>query len=157
MIGLLQYLLSYLGMFISSMITSASIFFPLPGQLIPVFAVVTNLNPFLSSAVIGAGSMIGELTGYGLGLASRKVSESKFKQHKKLVKVIKKFYHKYAFWMVLVTAFLFFPFDLVGIISGLSRYDIRKFLVAGFIGKFLKALLTFILVQYGIHVFGFTR
>ena len=157
--AILQFLinnLSYIGIFLSSIIVSASILVPLPGQLIVVSAVLLKLNPFLVSVVVALGSMIGEMTGYGVGLAGWKVAQGKFKKHEKLVKTIKKYYHKYAFWVILVTAFLFFPFDLVGILSGLSRYDVKKFFVAGFIGKFFKTLLLFYLVQNGFRIFGFT-
>ena len=147
---------SYLGLFISSIITSASIIIPLPGPLIPVVAVLLKLNPILVSIVIAAGSMTGEMVGYALGLVGGKFVKGKFEKHKKLVKKIKYYYNRSAFWVIFVTAFLFFPFDLVGIISGLSRYDVRKFLLAGFLGKFLKTLLIFYLIQNGIHIFGFT-
>lgn len=156
---LLQYLinnLSYLGVFISSIITSASVIIPLPGQLILVLAVVLNLNIFLTAVLTAAGSMIGEMVGYGVGVAGGKVVKGKFRKHKKLIKTIEEYYHKYAFWVIFVTAFLFFPFDLVGIISGLSRYDVKKFLLAGFLGKLLKTLVLFILIQNGINSFGFT-
>ncbi|MBI1978441.1 MAG: DedA family protein [Candidatus Aenigmarchaeota archaeon] len=146
---------SYLGVFLSSIITSASIIFPLPGQLVLVFAVLLKLNPLLTSLLTAVGSMIGEMTGYGVGLAGGKIAGKRFKGHKKLVKTIKRYYNKYAFLMIFATAFLFFPFDLVGIISGMSRYDVRKFLLAGFLGKFLKTLLIIYLIQNGIHLFGF--
>lgn len=147
---------SYFGVFVSSMITSASIVLPLPSQLPIVLAVVLNLNPILTSALAGAGSMIGEMIGYGIGLVGGKTAGAIFKKHKGIVVTLRKYYHKYAFWVILVTAFLFFPFDLVGILSGMSRYDIKKFLIAGFIGKFLKTLLVYLLIQNGIHIFGFT-
>lgn len=50
---------------------------------------------------------------------------------------------------------MFFPFDLIGIMSGMSRYDVRKFFLAGFIGKCIKAIIVFYLVQNGLHIFGF--
>ena len=148
--------LSYLGVFVSSIITSASVILPLPGQLILVFAIVLDLNPILTSIVTAAGSMIGEMVGYGIGAAGGKIAKGKFKKHGKLIKTIKRYYHKYAFWVIFLTAFLFFPFDLVGIISGVSRYDVKKFLLAGFLGKFLKTLLALFLIQNGINIFGFT-
>lgn len=157
--ALLQQLIhnfSYLGVFVSSIVTSASILLPLPSQLPIVLAVVLKLNPIFVSVLAGIGSMIGEMTGYGVGLAGGKTAEIVFKKHKKLGSTLRKYYHKYAFWVILVTAFLFFPFDLVGILSGMSRYDVRKFMLAGFIGKFFKTLLVFYLIQNGIHIFGFT-
>ena len=147
---------SYLGVFISSLVASASIIIPLPAPLIPVVAVLLKLNPILTSVLAATGSMIGEMAGYGLGMVGGKATKGMFKKHRNQIKTIKKYYNKYAFWVIFVTAFLFFPFDLVGIISGLSRYDVRKFLLAGFLGKFLKTLLTFYLVQNGINIFGFT-
>jgi membrane protein YqaA with SNARE-associated domain len=147
---------SYLGVFVSGIITSASILIPLPSQL-PVFlAVVLKLNPILTSALAAAGSMIGEMTGYGIGLAGGKAVDRIFKKNKRLVATIKHYYHRYAFWVILATAFLFFPFDIVGIMSGLSKYDVRKFLLAGIIGKFFKTLLVFYLILNGIRLFGFT-
>lgn len=157
--AILQYFIhnfSYLGVFISSIIVSASILVPLPSQAIPLLAVLLKLNPFLTAALIGSGSMIGELTGYGVGVVGGEATKNAFKKHRKLVGTLKNYYNRYAFWVIIVTAFLFFPFDLVGILSGLSRYNLGKFLLAGFIGKFFKALVVFYLIQNGIHISGFT-
>ncbi len=147
---------SYLGVFIASIITSASILIPLPGQLTVILAVLLELNPIITSLLMGIGSMIGELPGYGLGVAGGKLMKKKFRRQKKLVEIIKKYYTKYAFWVIMVTAFIFFPFDLVGILSGATRYDLKKFLIAGFIGKFFKTLVLYFLIQSGIQIFGFT-
>lgn len=144
---------SYLGVFISSFITDATVLIPLPSQVVLVLAVAFKLNIFLTALATAAGSMTGELIGYGLGVAGGKLVKDKFKKHRKLVKTIRHYYHKYAFWVIFVTAFLIFPFDLVGIITGLSRYDIKKFLLAGFLGKFLKTIVLYILIQNGIRIF----
>lgn len=155
--AILQHLInnfSYLGVFISSIIASASVLFPLPGQLIIVLAAVLNLNPFLTAAVASTGSMTGEMTGYGIGVLGGKAMKGKFKKYKKLVAPLRKYFRKYTFWVIFVTAFLIFPFDLVGMISGAYRYDIKLFWLAGFLGKFLKTLVLFILFQNGIHIFG---
>ena len=157
--ALLQYLvhnLSYFGVFLSSIIVSASISVPLPSQLIPAGAVFLKLNPFLTSVAIGIGSMIGELTGYYLGAAGGAVVKRTLKKYKKQGNFLKKYYNKYAFLVIFLAGLLFFPFDIIGIVSGMSRYDIRKFFLAGFIGKFIKALIIFYLVQNGLHIFGFT-
>lgn len=148
---------SYLGIFVSNMIISASIFLPLPSQLPLVLAVVLNLNPVITAILTATGSMTGEMTGYTIGMIGGKAIKSTFRKHRRLVSMLKKYYHRHAFWVIFVTAFLFFPFDLVGIISGMSRYDVRKFLIAGLIGKFLRAFLLFMLIQRGTHIFGFTH
>ncbi|MEM5797719.1 MAG: VTT domain-containing protein [Candidatus Aenigmatarchaeota archaeon] len=154
----LHYIISnlpYLGMFILSMMTSASILIPLPGQLVIVLAVVLKLNPFLTALFVAGGSMTGEMLSYFLGLISAKIVKDEFEKQNKLLTRIKKYYHKYAFWIIFVTALLFFPFDLVGMLSGVSRYDVRKFLIAGFLGKFLKSLILFVLIQAGIQISKF--
>lgn len=144
---------SYLGVFISSFITDATVFIPLPSQVVLVLAVAFKLNILLTALSTAAGSMTGELVGYSLGVAGGRLTKDKFKKHGKLVKTIKHYYNKYAFLVIFVTAFLIFPFDLVGILSGLSRYDVKKFLLAGFLGKFLKTIALYILIQNGIHIF----
>ena len=156
--ALLQYLihnLSYFGIFLSSIIVSASILVPLPSQLIPAGAVILKLNPILAAVAIGIGSMIGELTGYYIGVAGGAVVKKTLKKYKEQGSMLKKYYNKYAFFVIFLASLLLFPFDLVGIMSGMSRYDIRKFFLAGFIGKFIKAIILFYLIQNGLHVFGF--
>ncbi len=156
--ALLQYLvhnMSYFGVFLSSIIVSASIVVPLPSQLIPAGAVILKLNPFVTAVVIGVGSMIGELTGYYVGVAGGSAVKKILKKYNKQGAILKKYYHKYAFFVIFFGSILFFPFDLIGIMSGMSRYDVRKFFLAGFIGKCIKAIIVFYLVQNGLHIFGF--
>ena len=81
---------------------------------------------------------LGELTSYFIGLGGNNLMKEKYK---KAVKRFEKFFKKYGFISIVVTAFIPFPFDIVGISAGIARYDIKKFLLAVFIGRFFKALL----------------
>jgi membrane protein DedA with SNARE-associated domain len=96
------------------------------------------MNPILISIASGFGMALGELTSYFIGLGGNNLMKEK---HKKAVGKFEKFFKKYGFIAIVVTAFIPFPFDIVGISAGIGKYDIKKFLLAVFIGRFLKALL----------------
>jgi membrane protein YqaA with SNARE-associated domain len=122
----------YPGVFFVSLVSSASIFFPIPGFLF-ILAASPVLNPFLLGIVAGAGSAIGELTGYILGRGGKKTIE------KKEIKWIKKgedwFRRGRGFWFIFIFAATPLPDDVAGIVAGLFSYSWKKFLLASFIGK----------------------
>ncbi len=128
----------YLGVFLISLISTSTIFLPAPLYLIIILSSAYGMNPLLLAVISAAGMSIGELTSYFIGLGGNKLLESK---HKKGLRKFEKLFKKYGFFAILITAFLPFPFDVVGISAGIGKYEIKKFLVATFIGKFFKALL----------------
>jgi len=135
LIHLLIIQLSYLGLFLAGLISSSSIFVGIPPLYVIVFfSQALHLNPVIASIAAGTGSAIGELTGYLVGLGGSVLI-------KKKTKPLVRFFKKYGFAAIAVTAFLPFPFDVVGILSGLSKYDVKKFLLATAIGKIAKCLL----------------
>ena len=73
----------YAGVFVISLISSATIFVPMPGFAI-VFAMGAFLNPVLVGIAAGIGSGIGETSGYLAGYAGHDaVMRTKiFRQHK---------------------------------------------------------------------------
>ena len=141
---------SYLGIFVASLISTSTIFLPFPLYAIVFLAVGLGLNPLVTAVVAGAGSAIGELTGYFLGEGGRVVIEQKKHKRSKLIGKFIKFFEKYGFATILATSFLPFPFDFVGILSGMSNYDLKKFLLATFIGKTGKILL----ISYAGYLVG---
>lgn len=126
--------LGYLGLFFVNLVASASIILPVPAFLI-VFAAgsLGFLNPWVIGLVAGAGAALGELIGYWLGKGGGKVIEKKYK---KLVELGEKWIkgHK-SFPMIVAFAATPLPDDIVGIVCGIFNYDIKKFLLASFIGK----------------------
>jgi membrane protein DedA with SNARE-associated domain len=98
-----------------------------------------GLNPFIVGISAGLGSAIGELTGYFLGAGGRHIVEKKWKRSKR-AKWLEKKFNEYGFLTILVAALLPFPFDIIGILSGMSNYNLKKFFIATFIGKSLKTL-----------------
>jgi membrane protein YqaA with SNARE-associated domain len=137
----------YLGIFVVGVLGSASIIFPAPAFAV-IFAFGAILNPWLVGIVAGAGSAIGELTGYLIGRGGREVIE---KKHEKWLKKTQKWIDKYGFFAVLVVfAATPLPDDIVGILAGVFEYDWKRFLLASFIGKVIMSLALAFGGYYGV-------
>lgn len=143
---------SYLGIFVAAAIASATIIFPLPTYLIIIIGALSlKLNPILVSIMYSAGSMIGELSGWGAGVGCNKM----LKKRGKLTKLVERYFKKHGFLTIFFVAITIFPFDIVSIIAASCRYDVRKWLLAGFLGKFLKTLILVKLAMMGLTHFDF--
>ena len=129
--------LGYFGIFLISRISTSTIFLPFPLYLLITTATALGMNPILVSIVSALGMSLGEFTSYFIGLGSRSIIE---KKHKKTIKIFENFFKKYGIAAVSIFAFLPFPFDVIGIMAGIGKQDIKKFFIATFIGKFFKAL-----------------
>lgn len=122
----------YIGVFLVNVVGSATIFFPVPSFSL-VFILGAVLNPWLLGISAAAGASLGELTGYGLGFGGRALSQKKLK---KWFNLADKWRKKHGFFAVIVIfAATPLPMDVVGILSGTIKYDVKRFLLAVFIGK----------------------
>jgi membrane protein YqaA with SNARE-associated domain len=126
--------LGYFGIFIVSFVGSASIFLPVPAFIL-VFLTGRFLNPLLVGFFAAIGCAFGELTGYGIGIGGRKIIEKKYRVF--LQKYKKWFKRKFIFPIIILFAATPLPDDIVGILCGVFKYDLRKFFIASFIGKFI--------------------
>jgi membrane protein YqaA with SNARE-associated domain len=146
----------YLGVFLVSLLGSASIIFPVPSTFV-VFGAALFLNPLLLGLVGGLGAAIGELTGYILGVGGGKIIKRKWK--KDLKKTEKMFQRYGGFFIIVVFAATPLPDDIVGILGGTLRYPLKKFFLATLIGKIILHLLLAYAGFYGINwvleAFGF--
>ena len=150
----LGYKFGYLGIFLASLIGSASILLPLPASLI-TFTFGAILNPLIVGIVAGTGSAIGELTSYFVGAAGGKIVKKKKHDNKKLFMNIKKrFSRKPGFLLIVLFAVTPFVFDIMGIFCGIIRYDIKKFFLGTLIGKILLNIAIAYAGFYGINVIG---
>lgn len=134
--------LGYAGVFLISLISSATIFIPVPG-FAAVLATASVLDPVLLGIAAGAGSAIGELSGYLAGIAGHGAVERTpaFKSHKGQVS-------KYGPAAIFLLAFIPNPvFDVAGIAAGAIRMEWWKFLLATSAGKILRFIL---LAYFGI-------
>ncbi|MCX6768478.1 MAG: VTT domain-containing protein [Candidatus Micrarchaeota archaeon] len=125
----------YLGVFIISALSSATIFIPAPGWAV-VAAMATILNPIYVGIIAGIGSAIGELTGYmvgegAIGLAHRKK------------------YEKFLVWiqkndMLAILVFSFLPnpfFDIAGIAAGAAKVPAWRYVLFCAIGRSIRYVL----------------
>lgn len=133
--ALAQY--GYIGAFLITLFSSATILFPAPGWA-AVVALSTVLNPVLLGIVAGIGSGIGELTGYAVGDGARDMLNSRVKESRQIQEFVK----KYDVLAIFVLAFIPNPvFDVAGIAAGGLRMPWWHFLLACMAGRVLRYVL----------------
>ena len=137
----------YLGAFLLSMLTTATVILPFPG-IVLLFAMGATFNPAFIGLAAGVGGTIGEMTSYLLGYSGRGV-----------VKNIK-FYDQAVLWLKKwgsLTVFVFattpLPFDILGIGAGVLRFPVWKFLIACWAGKTIIYLAMAFAGKWGWHSF----
>ena len=133
--------LGYLGAFLISLVANATIILPMPGLLI-LIGLGASFNPILVAVFGGIGGGLGEMTGYILGRSGRGITSNN-----KWYLRAESWMKKRGFLTVFCFALLpFLPLDVAGLIAGVSRYSVWKFLVACALGK---TLLYVIMIQAG--------
>ena len=129
----------YPGIFLLSILSNATVLLPAPGVLF-VFFMGAVFNPLGVAVAAGAGSAIGELSGYLAGFSGQAVIERV------------DFFERLSRWMennrrlsylaILLLAFVPNPlFDLAGISAGTLKMPVSRFLFFCWIGKTFKMLL----------------
>ncbi len=126
----------YVGIFLFSLLANATLFLPTPGLLF-IFALGGVFNPFGVAIAAGAGSAVGELTGYMAGFSGQGVIEK--------VEVYRRMHNwmqahpRWVGLMIMGLAFLPLPlFDLAGMAAGALRLPVWSFLLWCLAGKILK-------------------
>ncbi|MFH1364727.1 MAG: VTT domain-containing protein [Candidatus Aenigmatarchaeota archaeon] len=138
----------YLGIFVVSFVGSASIFLPIPAFLV-TFTFGALFNPWIIGLISGIGSALGELTGYVLGRGGGKALKEK---QEKLLKKSHLWTEKHGlFPVILLFALTPLPDDIIGIIAGAMKYNIKYFLIATFIGKWILYTAIAFAGFYGIN------
>lgn len=128
----------YLGVFLVTLLGNLSVFLPLPSFAV-VFAMGAVLNPWLVGIAAGLGSGLGELSSYVIGHAGHRAFKGK---ENKSIQKLQKWIHRRGFFPVIVfVAATPIPLDdLIAILAGVARYDVRKFLAASILGKTILSL-----------------
>lgn len=125
--------LGYPGIFLISLISSATVLLPMPGFAV-VFAMGAYLNPFLVGIAAGLGSGLGETTGYLAGYAGHGAIERTkiYREHEKQIR-------RFGPPAIFVLAFIPNPaFDIAGMVSGAVKMPYWQFLVAAILGKTVR-------------------
>jgi membrane protein YqaA with SNARE-associated domain len=118
--------------------------------LLPLFVLIFFagglLNPFLVGVIAGIGSAIGELVAYAVGFGGRRVIDRKKVKLKKrgLGQWLRRgeaWMHKRGgFFVIFIFALTPLPDDVIGIICGSIKYDIKRFFIACALGKIILSL-----------------
>jgi len=139
------------GLFVGAIISNATILLPLPFDLL---IAIIGANPqligfsgfyvfesIILALLVGFGAAIGEMTAYIIGLTGIKVAEKASKKQFRKLQMVREKLKKSGMVFIFLGALTPFPFDLIGIASGLIRYDIWKFFAAAFVGKTIRYFL----------------
>lgn len=145
-----------LGLFIAAIIANLTLFFPLPIDIVVFFVGSVDflgigiMGPLVIGLVVGLGAGIGELSGYIIGLAGIKGVEVLKKKQFEQVDLIKERIKNRGMIFILLAALTPFPFDIVGIIAGLIKYDLKRFYVACALGKIIRNVILAYAGYFGI-------
>ncbi|MDH7564212.1 MAG: VTT domain-containing protein [Candidatus Bathyarchaeota archaeon] len=123
----------YFGVFLIAFIGAVSIFFPIPYTVV-IFTLggTTAFDPVLIALVAGAGSALGEFSGYLLGIGGRKAISERYKRK---MDVLTRAFNRFGWVVIFVFALLPLPDDLIFIPLGVMRYNVIKAFIPALIGK----------------------
>jgi membrane protein YqaA with SNARE-associated domain len=133
----------YLGAFLVCLISNATIILPVPG-IVVLFALGATLNPVFVALVGAAGGTIGEITGFMAGYGGRGMVQGSGRMYV----MAESWIRRWGGWAIF--AFAVFPLpvlDIAGVVAGVLRYPVWKFLLVAWPGKSIKYI---ILVLAGV-------
>ena len=135
---------AYLGVFIVSLLSSATVVVPIPGIVVFV-PLLATLNPVLVGVVGAAGSIIGEITGYAAGYSGRDLA-GRGRNYLRVEGWMK----KRGSLIVFVFAVMpILPLDVAGIVAGALRFPLWKFLLVAGVGKTIKYVALMLVAAWG--------
>ena len=127
--------LGYPGVFVVSMVWNSTVLVPIP-SFWTYFFLGQIFHPALVGLAGGSGAAVGELTSYLAGYSGRVILQQKrLKTYARVENWIKRWGFIVIFGFNLVP---FFPFDLVGIAAGATRFRLWKFYLACLAGRTLS-------------------
>ena len=125
-------------LFLLELLFTSSIFFPLPADPLILLA-GGMLDPLAAGLVAGTAASLGECTAYIAGAGGRAILYREGRNGR--LEKVRRWFGRYGFPLLPIFAFTPLPCDLIGIVAGMVRYDMRKFLLGMLIGKIPRALL----------------
>lgn len=132
----------YFGVLVSCFASTATILLPAPGIFV-VIQYAQLLNPVLVVILGGIGTASGELIGYILGRAGKNITNINIDN--KILRIFEK--HPYV--AVFIFSVLPLPlFDVIGVVSGMSKVNVCKFWLVCLLGKIIKMSIYILMVEY---------
>ncbi len=137
----------YLGIFLVSLISNATVILPVPGILV-IAPLVVTYNPVLVGLVGATGGVIGEITGYLVGYSGRRVVKTG-----RMYNRVEGWMKRWGAWAIFVFAVApFLLFDVAGMVAGALRFPFWKFILVAWIGKSLKYIILMLAIAWGWDV-----
>lgn len=116
-----------------------SSFFPVPPDVLLIaLAISIPSRSFKFASVCAAGSVLGGILGYGIGLygyetVGRPIVD--FYHGQEVMDKVKLWYDQYGFWGILIAAITPIPYKVFTIASGVFSFDFWMFITASIIGR----------------------
>lgn len=127
-----------------------SSFFPIPPDTIMIpMALVNSKLAIFYAFLTTVSSVLGGLFGYFIGYKGGRPIVKRFISEEKLYQV-KLLYQKYDVWAIVLAGFSPIPYKIFTIAAGLFELDVKRFMIASFIGRGGR----FFLVGILIYLFG---
>ncbi|MDY7019148.1 MAG: VTT domain-containing protein [Chloroflexota bacterium] len=131
----------YLFIFVITLVGNAGIIIPTipaPIYLSIMATIASQYNPFLVALVASVGGTLGEIAGYYAGYLGKKIMFAESTPGYNRLAGWMKRHGPWAIFLISLQPIL--PVDIAGILSGISRIPLWKFLLPCWPGKFLKYL-----------------
>jgi membrane protein DedA with SNARE-associated domain len=156
--------LSYGGVFLTNLASTATFYFPVPGLTLAAQTIIATEGdasnaPWLVGVAGGLGMALGEITAYYAGyLGAEIVRGREFSGPKRLQRTVERILRGVN-WLMgrwgMATLFVLSAipnplFEIAGLTAGSVRMSFRRFLIAVTAGKILRGI---ILAYYGVNAF----
>lgn len=128
----------YIGIFLIAF--SESIVQPIPPDPFIAGATAFGLNPLISALVATLGSVAGGVVAYFLGKVLGEPVAKKLLGEEKFLKA-EAFYHRYGTLAIIIAGLTPIPFKVFCWLSGILEFELSRFILASFIGRFPRFLL----------------
>ena len=126
--------LGYIGAFLISMVTTATVILPSPGA-VALFSLGATFNPLLVGLAAGVGGGIGEMPSYLAGYSGRGIWQINWSFQNAGA-----WLQRWGSALGFVFAASPLPIDLVGIVAGNLRFPFWRFFLACWLGKTVQYL-----------------
>ncbi|MBN1644203.1 MAG: VTT domain-containing protein [Dehalococcoidales bacterium] len=137
----------YLGAFLISVLTNASILLPMPSLLL-IFPLGATFNPIYIGLAMGVGGAIGEMTAYLAGYSGRGLWHDN-PNYQKAAAWLK----KWGMLIIFVYTATPMPMDLMGLAAGNLRFPVWKFFLPAWVGKTIKYIALSLVGYWGWESF----
>lgn len=130
---------AYLVVFVTTLVSNASIFVPVFIHIVLMITVASTWNPLITAFVASVAGALGEITGYYAGYLGKRIAiPENTPGYSRLVRWMER-YGPLAIFLISLQPVL--PFDVAGLLAGASRMPLWKFLLPCWAGKFPKYIL----------------